>query len=69
LLPELAVGLREFGGLPINPIAQYWEECHVRTPQLSRPFVRPLWWGAVGFGLSAALADLIDAVIALLPSG
>jgi hypothetical protein len=69
LLSVLAVGLREISDLPINVISEYWEEYHMRNLQLSQPFVRPLWWGAVGFGLSAALADLINAVIALQPSG
>ncbi len=68
VLAVLAVSLREAGDLPINLITEYWEELHMQKLQLSQPVIRPVWWGAVGFGLSAAVIDLVNSVMYLTQS-
>jgi hypothetical protein len=63
LFPVLAVGLREAADFPVNLIAEYWEEFQMQKIQLSQPVIRPVWWGAVGFGLSAAVINLVNSVM------
>jgi hypothetical protein len=68
ILPVLAVSLRELGDFPVNLISEYWEEYHMHTLQLSQPVIRPVWWGAVWFGCSAVLANLISTTMLFPPS-
>jgi hypothetical protein len=69
ILPALAVSLREAADLPINLISEYWEDLQMRNPQLSQPVIRPVLWGAVGFGCSAVLVNLFTTLMYLRPSG
>jgi hypothetical protein len=62
----LAVCLREIVDLPINLISEYWEEYPMRNLQLSQPILRPVWWGALGFGLSAALINAVNSAVYML---
>lgn len=68
ILPALAVGVRELADLPVNLAAEYWEDIHMKNLQLSQPVDRPVWWGAVGFGLAAASATLFQTVL-YVPTG
>jgi hypothetical protein len=60
ILPALAVSLREAADFPLNLAAAYGEEMQMQNLQLSQPVLRPVWWGAVGFGLSAAVINLVN---------
>jgi hypothetical protein len=62
-LPALAVGVRELVDFPVNLIVEYWEEMRMQKLQLAQPVLRPVWWGAIGFGLAAALAGLFHTAL------
>jgi hypothetical protein len=65
----LAVSLREIADFPVNLISEYWEDYRMRNLQLSQPALRPVWWGALGFGLAAALINAFNSAVYLLEPG
>jgi hypothetical protein len=69
ILQALAVVFRELVDFPVNLIAEYWEETHMQNIQLSQPEHRAVWWGAVGFGSAAALANLFHWAVYIPSSG
>jgi hypothetical protein len=65
ILVVLAVSLREIGDYPINLISEHCEEYRMRSLQVSQPTLRPVWWGAIGFGLTAALINAVNSAVYL----
>jgi hypothetical protein len=62
-LAVVSLCFREIGDFPVNIIGEYWEVNLMKNLQLSQPIIRPVWWGAVGFGFTAVLAKILSDVV------